>query len=335
MSRPTQVQFEQVAQACAELFQQGESVSFAKVYQRIGSKGGQQVVSDMIRRWRQEIAQKVLAQREHPVLPANLVRASDELMEVLWKHAQEHAQEHYHEQMHDLMLQKADWQQQMHAAQEQADLVERRNLEIKAEMAHVQGQLHAVQAAHQELGQQYQALQEQLKLKDKELLLCQEQVAQLKASLEMEQLRHADTLESVKAQHSQELRQVKVQADEDRRHFMQQTDELRQVHRTQAEQLREELEGAKAMLDASRMQINTSREESSRWQGKAEMAQQELAAIKIQAAQGNEEAAIWRGRAEALQEMLKFTVPNEAEKSSAQPELPSEKTVKPERKATG
>ena len=33
MSRTTQVRFEDVAQACAELFRAGESVSFAKVYQ--------------------------------------------------------------------------------------------------------------------------------------------------------------------------------------------------------------------------------------------------------------------------------------------------------------
>ena len=32
MSRLTQVQYEQVASACAELFRAGDSVSFAKVY---------------------------------------------------------------------------------------------------------------------------------------------------------------------------------------------------------------------------------------------------------------------------------------------------------------
>lgn len=309
MSRPTQVQYEQVAQACAQLFQQGESVSFAKVYQCIGSKGGQQVVSDMIRRWRQEIAHKVLAQRQHPSLPPALVRASDDVMEMLWEQAQEQAQQVYSEKMQELEQHKAQWQQQIEAAQHQAGQVERANLEIKAELAHIQGQLQAVQAAHQDLGQQYQALQEQLLLKEKELLLSQEQVGQLEACLESEQLRYADGLEIAKAQHSQELRQVKMQANEDRRHLMQQTDELRQMHRTQAEQLSEELKGARAMLEAFRMQVNAAREESSRWQGRAEVAQQELEALKDQAAHSKEESAIWQGRAQALQEILRSEVP--------------------------
>ena len=71
-----------------------------------------------------------------------------------------------------------------------------------------------------------------------------------------------------------------------------------------AEQLREQLEGARATVDASRLQINAAREAGSRWQGRAELLQQELAELKGQVAKSQEEAARWQGRAQALQEAL-------------------------------
>ena len=120
MSRTTQVRFEDVAQACSELFRAGESVSFAKVYQRIGSRGGQQVVTDMIRRWRQEVAQQVLAKREHPELPPVLVEASDGLIASLWQQALVQAQQGYLQQAEELVQRELEWQQKLDDAQEAA-----------------------------------------------------------------------------------------------------------------------------------------------------------------------------------------------------------------------
>src|SRR5574344_1927145 len=180
MSRTTQVRFEDVAQACSELFRAGESVSFAKVYQRIGSRGGQQVVTDMIRRWRQEIAQRVLAKREHPELPPVLVDAS-----------------------------------QVYVAQ-----VDRENLEVKALLARVQGQLQARELAHEELGQRYQALQEKLAQTERERVLAREQAGQLEGALASDRQRHGDAIQALKAQHATQLHQVQVQADSDRKHLM-------------------------------------------------------------------------------------------------------------------
>ena len=304
MSRTTQVRFEDVAQACSELFRAGESVSFAKVYQRIGSRGGQQVVTDMIRRWRQEIAQRVLAEREHPELPPALVEASDGLMASLWQQALAHAQQGYVQQAEALAQRELEWQQKLDDAQGYVDQVDRENLEVKALLARVQGQLQARELAHEELGQRYQALQEKLAQTERERVLAREQVGQLEGVLESERQRHGDAVEVLKAQHATELRQVQVQSDADRKHLMVQTDELRQAHRAQAEQLREQLDGARSTVEASRLQINAARESGSRWQGRAELLQQELAELKAIVAKSQEDAARWQGRAQALQEAL-------------------------------
>ena len=302
MSRGTQVKYEDVAQACAELFRAGESVSFAKVYQRIGSRGGQQVVTDMIRRWRQEIAQRVLAEREHPQLPPALVEASDGLMASLWQQALAHAQQGYVQQAEALAQRELEWQQKLDDAQGYVDQVDRENLEVKALLARVQGQLQARELAHEELGQRYQALQEKLAQTERERVLAREQAGQLEGVLESERQRHGDAVEVLKAQYATELRQVQVQSDADRKHLMVQTDELRQAHLAQAQQLREQLGAKRLALETSRQQLNTAREAGARWQGRAEVAQQELAALKVQAAQHQEEAARWQARVQVLQE---------------------------------
>ena len=304
MSRLTQVQYEQVASACADIFRAGDSVSFAKVYQRIGSRGGQQVVSDMIRRWRQEVAERLLAERAHPQLPPELVQASDGLVAALWQQALGVAQQGYQQQVEALAQREVDWQRQIDASQAYVGQVDRENLEIKAQLAHVQGQLQAQQAAYQELSQQHQGLQDKWAQAEKARVLAQEQVAQLQAAIESEQLRHAQALENLRVQQASELRQVRVQADSDRRHWMLQTDELRQAHRAQATQLREQLDAERVAVETIRQQLNAAREAGARWQGRAELAQQELAELKLQATQNHEDAAKWQGRADALQEAL-------------------------------
>ena len=304
MARITGVEYEAVAQACAELFRAGESVSFAKVYQRIGSRGGQQVVTDMIRRWRQGIAQHLLAQREHPELPPALVQASDALIAGLWRQSLAQAQAGYQEKTNTLAQREAEWQSKLDSAQAYVDQVDRENLTTQAELARLQGELQAHGVAHQDLAERHQALQVRLDWVDQEWRNAREQASQLEATLAAERQRHADAIEALKGQHAAELRQVRLQADADRKHFMLQTDELRQAHRAQADQLREQLEGARATVDTGRQQLNAAREQASRWQGRAEVAQQELVDLKVQAAKASDEAARWQGRAEALQEAL-------------------------------
>lgn len=304
MARVTEVEYERVAHACAELFRAGESVSFAKVYQRIGSRGGQQVVTDMIRRWRQGIAQHLLAQREHPELPPALVQASDALIAGLWQQALTQAQAGYQEKTNVLARRETEWQSKLDSAQAYVDQVDRDNLTIQAELARAQGELQAREVAYQDLTERHQAQQTQLAQAERERAQAREQISQLEAMLAAERQRHEDAIGTLKEQHAGELRQVRLQADADRKHFMLQTDELRQAHRAQADQLREQLEGAHVTLDASRQQLNAAREQSSRWQGRAEVAQQELVELKAQAARASDEAARWQGRAEALQEAL-------------------------------
>lgn len=304
MARVTEVEYERVEQACLELFRAGESISFAKVYQLIGSRGGQQVVTDMIRRWRQDIAQRVLTEREHPELPPLLIKASDDLIAGLWKLAQSQSQLSYRQQVESLEQREAVWQARLESAQAYADQVERENLGIQGELARAQGELQAREAAYQDLSERHQTLQALQAQTERARCQAREQISQLEATLQAESLRHEDARAAIKEQHASELRQVRLQADADRKHFMLQTDELRQSHRSQADSLRVQFDGARTEADTYRKQLNAARDEASRWQGRAEVTQQELLEIKGQATRMRDEAARWQGRAEVIQEEL-------------------------------
>lgn len=152
MSRGTQVKFEDVRPFARPLLR--ESVSFAKVYQRIGSRGGQQVVTDMIRRWRQEECAAGAGRA--------MVNLCWHWCRLRWfdcqpqQQALAQAQQRYLQQAEVLAQREVEWQQKLDAAQASVDQVGRENLEIKAELARAQGELQAREVAHQELVELHQ-----------------------------------------------------------------------------------------------------------------------------------------------------------------------------------
>ncbi|WP_041648000.1 DNA-binding protein [Aromatoleum aromaticum] len=291
MVRITEVQYDQVEKACTELFRAGETVSFAKVYSAIGSRGGQQVVSDMIRRWRQETAATITAKRENTALPEELVAASDNLVETVWKLALARAEESYQRKLGELAMKEAEWQVRLEAADEKVAAVERENLLLNGELKEAKATLQAREHSLAELETRLREQQAALAARDHQITALREDLARAMTTLESERTRHDEVLQAVRHQHDEsmrqererhgaELTQVHSQAEADRRHFMQQTDDLRQAHKLQAEPLREQLEGQKVAAESYRKQAYTARDEAARWQGRAEVAQEELAAVK-------------------------------------------------------
>lgn len=291
MARTTEVQYAAVAQACTELFRSGESVSFAKVYLAIGSKGGQQVVSDMIRRWRQESAAQLIAKRDHPSLPDALLTASDTLVEEIWKLALAQAEATYQAKMGELALKESDWSVRLDQAADQLAAVERDKLLLQGELTGVKATLQGKEAALAEQESRSRELQAALAARDDQVTALREDLARTLATLEAERTRHDEVLQTVQRQHEETVQQenarhaatvaqVHQQADADRRHFMAQTDELRQAHKQQAEQLRDQLAGERAAAESYRAQAYTARDEASRWKGRAEVIQEELDKVK-------------------------------------------------------
>lgn len=291
MARTTDVQFEQVSRACTELFQSGESISFAKVYQRIGSKGGQQVVSDMIRRWRQETAVAITAKRENPVLPSELVLASDDLVGSIWKLALARAEEAYQQKAGELAMKESEWQVRLDKADEQVQSVERANLAIQAELSGARATLAAREEAIVELEARVREQQAALLARDEQVSALREDLARTMTTLEGERARHDEAIQGLHEQqskallakdeqHAAELAQVHTQAESDRRHFLVQVDELRQAGKVQADHLREQLAGEKVAGEGYRKQAYGARDEASKWQGKFELVQGELEEAK-------------------------------------------------------
>lgn len=287
MAKITDVQYEQVALACLELFRAGDSVSFPKVYQAIGSKGGQQVVSDMIRRWKQETAAAMTAKRDNPSLPPALVSASDDLVGAIWKLALARADEAYQQKLGELAMKESEWQVKLDAADAQVQSVEHANLVIQAELASYKATLRAREESNAELETRNRELQASLSARDDQVAALREDLARAMTTLEGERVRHDDALQAAQHQHEEAMRaekgrhtaemsEVHRQAEADRKHFLQQTDDLRQAGRIQADHMREQLVNEKAATEGYRKQAYGARDDAARWQGKFELLQSDL-----------------------------------------------------------
>lgn len=304
MPRVSEVAYERVAQACVELFQAGDTVSFAKVYALIGQRGGQQVVSEMIRRWKQEVAARLLAQRQSPQLPAALVGHADHLVQALWQAALAEGEQALAERSEALAQQVLAWQAQLAQADARVAECERAHL-------HVQGERDALEAAWRERGdtltllqQQHHELQQQHASGLQDLSAARSQLVEREAQWQQQQLLHDKHLQALKAQFADERQQADARADADRRHLLQQSDALRQTHRSQIEALRQQLEAMGQRLEQHSQQAEAQRDEAFRWQGRAEALQTEARRWQLQAESSTELAAQWQGRARRLQEEL-------------------------------
>lgn len=288
MARTTEVQYDHVERACTALFQAGEAVSFAKVYAALGNKGGQQVVSDMIRRWRQQTAAAITAKRENLALPEELVTASDKLVEGIWALALARAEDSYQQKLGDLAMKEAEWQGRLEAADEKVAAVERDNLLLHGELRERTATLHAREDSIAELETRLREQQTALSARDSQVSGLREDLARALTTLESERARHDEAFQSLQRQHeaaaqkenerhAAELAQGRELAESERRHFLFQTDELRQAHKLEATHLREQLEGLKVQSEVYRKQAYAARDEAARWEGRAQVAQEELA----------------------------------------------------------
>lgn len=276
MARETEVQFSKVEEACIQLFQAGESVSFAKVYSLIGGKGGQQVVSRYINQWKQETADRLKAARKSP-LPQELVSVADTLVGEVWRQATDRANADLIQERGKLDLERADMQAQLAAAANQVSDVERENARLQGELTGLNAALAAQQIANQELDARVRELTAALAARDDQVAGLREDLARALATLASERSRFDETLQAARQQHAAELDQVHAQADTDRRHFLVQVDQLNQANRVQADHLREQLAGQQAQADEYRRQAYQARDDAARWQGRAEAAREELA----------------------------------------------------------
>lgn len=277
MARASEVRYAQVSAACANLFRNGESVSFAKVYAAIGSKGGQAVVSEMIRRWRAEIGEKLLTQRTHPTLPSELVEQSDTLISTLWQMALTRGAETYEQAVGELAMKESEWSLRLEKADAHVADKERQLLALVGEIKTLQATIAARDKALVEMEARNRELAAALAVKDDQVVGFREDLARTLTSLEAERNRHAVALQAKDEQHALELAGVQERAEGDRRHLMMQTDEIRQAAKLTADNLRAQLESEKLTTESFRGQAYKARDDASRWQGRAEVAQEELA----------------------------------------------------------
>lgn len=291
MARNSSVEYADVASACVQLFHAGESVSFAKVYALIGSRGGQQVVSDMIRRWKTEVADRLLARREHPELPEVLVSHLDEMAATVWRLALERSDETLTVARGELELERSEIRVRVQAADERAAGLEVQVHELQVELASTKSKLEARDLAICELDIRLRELDAVRVEKEAQIGGLREDLARALASLEAERVRHDDALLAMQRIHEgavqkkteahvAEIAALQERADANHRHFMLQTDEIRQAHKAKADSLLEQLEGQRMAADGYRRQAYQARDDASKWQGKFELVAEELAEAK-------------------------------------------------------
>lgn len=275
MSRVTEVQFADVAQACQRLFAAGENVTFNRVYALLGNKGSGKVVNGYIRRWREEAGSMlaVRAQRSLPGVPDDVVATLDSTVTSLWQAALSQAEEAYIAARDALELDRAEWLLRLEAA-----------AATEADLRATQATLEERTKAYADLQSLTQERETALREREAQVSSLREEIARLTALLESEQRNHADALAQVaqraderlaeaQQRHQTELDQAAERADGERQHYASVTDQLRQSALAEKAILTEQLAGMKAMVDALRGKASRADNDASHWRGKAEAAE--------------------------------------------------------------
>ena len=287
MARASAVDYRQVAEACYQLFQRGEPVSFQRVYDLIGNKGSGRVVNDYIKTWRQEAGEKlsVSFSRNLPGgLPDALVATADELLVQLWQGALASAEESYQEARRQLDQVRAEMEAERE--REKAVLQEQQLLasRLGAELQAAQTGLEEKDAALRENAVRRHEQDALLRQRDAQLGALREEVARLSATLENTQRQHAVAIADTQARgeerlaqarqaHLQEMEREREVAAGERAYLMQITDELRQAARHGEAKLQAEIAALRESCEAARHQATQAGDESARWQGRAEIAE--------------------------------------------------------------
>jgi hypothetical protein len=257
VARASIVEYGQVAQACYELFQRGEPVSFQRVYDIIGNKGSNRVVTDFMKQWRKEAGDKLAVTITHslPGLPESLVGTVDDLLVKIWSGALESAEQSYQKAMDEVTSERAGLR-----VEREKEQVERQIL--LADNARLTSELKATQDNLGERGQSLQMaqahgieLETQLRNRDVQVSSLREDVARLLATYEAGQRQHADELANAQAHAATELVEVRQSAK-------------------QAEtQLRADLTAMTALRENDRQQSHQASLDASQWRGRAEGAE--------------------------------------------------------------
>jgi hypothetical protein len=254
MVRTTEVQYSAVAQACLELFRQGETVSFAKVYLALGSKGSGRVVNDLIRRWRTETGEQLAlrSERSLPGVPPTVVAALDSLALSTWQLALDRAEEAYQAAQGRLEADREMWQSRLETA-----------AALGAELAATQATLAARDEAIHALAATLQKEELARIVLETELTSLADERADLRARLSAEQehqvqaqaaaeARMDERLAAIQDRYAAELAISAERNEGERQHLAAITDELRQGAKLKEAHLREQLEDAKALADSYR-----------------------------------------------------------------------------------
>lgn len=275
MPKTSAIEYRDVAAACYALSQQGEPVSFQRVYVALGNRGAARVVNAHVQAWRKEVGEKLAMafQRSLPGLPEQLVQLADELLMRIWQAALDAGETGYQEARAALEIERADWQHRIErteaAARDEAQA--RRQVEVKLDAA--QSNLAALEASLATLQQEHRDALIQLEEHGSQIAGLREDLARALTTLEAECKRADEQASLLQKQHAIELASERASAAGQRRFLMQTTDELRMAAKAKEADLVSQIEHNKAAADAYRGQLHKARDEAARWQGRAEAAE--------------------------------------------------------------
>lgn len=304
--KTTSVSYESVREACNQLFSQGKNASFDLVYDLIGRTGSKEVVTQMIIRWRREVADKQTT-RHHPSLPAELVTSIDELAEVLFGKAIDAARlnldEHYRESLtireraeseaegarHALAveqsLRKTD-QETIARTQEALGGTEARVRELEMVLSASEATNKAAEQRYADLNCRMQALEtdavaERQRHEERFAELSAKHAAEIREA----SARHDAAIAALHDSHAAQLRADREAMDGERRHLMSQTDEIRRDAGAKEKLLQAQLATANSEIDTLRASLNESATALTAAKEAAAELRGQLAALKTVATQ--------------------------------------------------
>lgn len=291
MARNRSVEYEDVAKACAQLFAEGEAVSFAKVYALIGNRGGNAIVNGYIKQWREEVAGQLQAKRSNPELSPELVDASDALLARLYKLALADAEKAFDAAREQLARDREDWQRQIDLAEEAREAAMNRSAEFERQLEVARAAAEAREQAYLELETRHAETTAKLAAREDQIAAMREDQARIVATLESERAQHSLEYAALQQRHEaalvaeRERHEAALQVEQtkmagelarereilagERKHFAATTDRIRQENKAELSELQEKVTQLTTDLASSRETAETYRKQT--WQLRDEL----------------------------------------------------------------
>ena len=277
MVRATEVDKDKVFEACFAIAAEGKSPSFEKVYNAIGRKGGNKVVTDFIAEWFQLLPAMQVRQQLVGDVPPRVADLFNEAAHNAWGIVCEVRDQQLAEVRDALALEKAALEESRKGLQQEMDDLRTGREQALATVRVRDAELEAARQGLAETQERLQAREQQMEVHARALEDAQNSIRQLGVRIDQIQEAQATALAEQRSRHEGEIQSLNARADGDRRRLMQDTDDLRQNLLQSQKDLQDQGRRDRELLEALRVRAGNAETAAAREKARADGAEREVA----------------------------------------------------------